>query len=364
VADEDGNATNKGRKHAFTLKLVDDEHTMMSSSAAAVTTGQEPSKCHEYCGRDADNDDDHETILNNPEEAQWSTQVDEQDAIIVVDFINNWHWCPDALHRVHDMHAEMFDFLDHARTRGALVLHAVSDGKLHYLEEPDVLPYVRRAMQFGGGLDDGGETGHTAELVPPRHDTHTGETLPEAARHWGLVDRNTLRKLVPPPPLTLSLDEVCGESGKALFANKDTEGSPGRKPKWMKGLNTTRLVHPDIVAAEREAIYRVLKQKKPRRILFAGVHLELCILYSRWFSVLRMMKAWEFPSDTRFGILVPLVDISNTRPPQRRQPQHERDFHEIWRMACWIKCVAVPQVVGGHARAGRRKLDLIEWGVV
>jgi hypothetical protein len=84
---------------------------------------------------------------------------------------------------------------------------------------------------------------------------------------------------------------------------------------------------------------------------------------------------WELPSTIRFGILVPLVDISNTKQLQtaaqtatqtatqtaaQTATQTERDFIKIWQMASWIKCVAIPQFIFNDSNK-LDELDLIEF---
>jgi len=239
------------------------------------------------------------------------------DAVMVVDHLNNWHWCPSALIRQRSLDESLFEFLSVARSKGALIVHAVSDSKNHYLLDPLVQPFVKRETDAGV--------------------LHIPKGL---AQEWTWVDKPRLNELG--PPVSLSLDKVCGEKGANLFGDKN------RKPKWLPGLNASRLVAGDIVATEQDAIYTEIINHVPkvRRIFFVGVHLQLCILYSRWFSILRMAKAWNF-DNVEFGIVVSLTDVSNTNPSEDYNLQTKIDWKLVKQTSCWIRCKVAPAILGG-----------------
>jgi len=241
--------------------------------------------------------------------------LNESDVILSVDLLNNWHWCPSARERMRALDGPVNEFLAKARRKGALVVHAVSDSKAHYLKEPGVVKSAPTTATHK--VPDGG------------------------GRDWNSVSKFLLRSYEPPPPVSLSLDRACGDSGRALFG--------ASKPKGMNGLNETNL-DPlyDIVAVDQDIIYSAIKNHKVpvQRILYVGVHLDLCILYSRWFSILRVAKFWQLDSDVQYGIVTPLVDMSNSEPTEHYLNQMERDAKAVENMACWISCVAGPKFLG------------------
>jgi hypothetical protein len=256
----------------------------------------------------------------------------DTDAIFVVDHLNNWHWCPSALARQRSLDSALYEFLDAARARSALIVHAVSDSKNHYLLADDVRPFVRRDTDPG-----------TLAIPTP------------LARSWDWITKAKLSELGPlPPPVSLSIDKVCGNAGAALFGDKN------RKPAWMPGLNASRLGKGDVVATEQNAIYTALVQHRPRvrRILFVGVHLHLCLLYSRWFSLLRVAKAWGLDR-VRMGVVVSLTDVGNSDPEQDPSSQTAIDVGLVRKTACWIRCQVAPAVLGGHVDDIVRLYDFV-----
>jgi len=239
------------------------------------------------------------------------------DAVFAVDHLLNWHWCPSARIRQRSLDGKVYSFLGAARARGALIVHAVSDSKNHYLLDPLVAPFVKRDSDAG-----------TLEL-------------PAGLAHdWGWIDRKQLNALA--PPVSLSLDKVCGDEGAKLF------GDNNRKPAGMPGLNHTRLVRGDVVATEQNAIYTAVKRHATpvQRIFFVGVHLQLCILYSRWFAMLRVAKAWGLNAE--LGIVVGLTDVSNTNLTDDYRLQTKVDVDTVHKTACWIRCKVAPAVLGGE----------------
>lgn len=250
--------------------------------------------------------------------------LNEHDAIISVDQLNSWHWCPSALARQRALDGPINEFLAQARAKGALVIHAVSDNKPHYLNQEDIRPAVRTKAQF---------------------------KVPEGpGRDWFSVGKSLLRSYDPPPPTSLSLDRVCGDDGRSLFTD--------RKPKWMPGLNANGVdVGYDIITIDMDVVYSSILNHPPgvKRILYVGVHLELCLLYTRWFSVLRAAKFWGLPVE--FAYVTNLVDVSNTNQTRPFSEQLERDQKQIDKVACWIKCVAFPNFVGGTRHLQLYKFD-------
>jgi hypothetical protein len=155
--------------------------------------------------------------------------------------------------------------------------------------------------------------------------------------------------------MTLSVDRVCGEEGRALFGTS-------RKPSGQPGLNASNIDPAyDVVAVDQDVIYSAIMthRKRIKRILYVGVHLELCILYSRWFSLLRVAKFWNLGDDVRYGVVVPLVDVSNTHQDEHYSLQTKRDPTAVAAMACWIRDTAAPKFL-----AGRETIDLYDWQVV
>ena len=217
----------------------------------------------------------------------------------------------------------MYAFLDDARLAGATIVHAVSDSKMHYLNDPAVAPFVLLAK-----------------------DVAPSERAPQPAHEWDWLSRTSLLGLNPPPPLSLNVGRVCGSAGAELFNTKDKRGSKGRKPENLPGLQATFLKTGDVVAAELDAVYAAVMRRRPTRIFFVGVHLDLCLLYSRWFSALRVAARWDLPPATQLAYIVPLVDVSNSDADEPDvTKQVDRDPVMVARMACWIRCVASPQLL-------------------
>lgn len=158
------------------------------------------------------------------------------------------------------------------------------------------------------------------------------------AEDWNAISRLDLIALNPPSSLKLNL--VCGNQGKSMFLN--------RKPKNVHGLNLESCFDPlwDVVSVDASEIYAVLNNPSATRILYTGVHLDLCILYSRWFSLLRVAKFWNLNHVKVFGIVVPLVDTSIQNENADYKNNMVRNHREVLEMALWIRDVAAPQVLG------------------
>ena len=275
-----------------------------------------------------------------PQHAAAPPPLGPDDVVLAVDFLSSWHWCPAALSRAQRMEPAVYEFLDAARAAGALVVHAVSDSKMHYLSDPAVAPHVVLASSVP-----------ESERAPREG----------AVRDWQLYTREFLTRDFsgyPPPPLSLGVHLVCGNAGRAIFDARDEPGSAGRKPAHLKGLKAERLRRGDVVAAELDAVYAVVARRRPKRVVYVGVHLELCILYSRWFSLLRVAH-WPGLERAQLAVVVPLVDVSNSDaddPDVTRQV--ERDEALIDKMACWIRCVAATH----HVRAPLdERVVMLDW---
>jgi len=318
-------------------KQRDGAGSSATSAAAPARTlrawrPQSPAACPtEYdCG-----DDDDAAAAAAPEDPP---PLGPDDVVLAVDFLNSWHWCPAARSRALSMEPAVYAFLDAARGAGALVVHAVSDSKTHYLLDPAVAPHAVLAAS-----------------VPD------AERAPDGPkRDCSAYTRDGLTKDFegPKPPVSLGVHLACGNAGRAIFDAREKPGSPGRKPAEMKGLKAEHLRPGDVVAAELDAVYAVVRRRRPKRVIYVGVHLELCILYSRWFSLLCVAR-WPGMERTKLAVVVPLVDVSNTDPDDPDVTrQVERDVALVERTACWIRCAAAPRLLGGRRD---ERVVMLDW---
>jgi hypothetical protein len=107
-----------------------------------------------------------------------------------------------------------------------------------------------------------------------------------------------------------------------------------------------------MVAFDKDVIFSLIKSHPTpiRRVLFVGVHLDLCILYSRWFSILRVAKFWGLDEVQEFGLISNLLDMSTYNTSRPMEMEKERDQDKVKDLACWVKCEAAPSFLGDGAK--------------
>ncbi|MFN0066043.1 MAG: ThuA domain-containing protein [Limisphaerales bacterium] len=196
-------------------------------------------------------------------EASWKP---EETAVIICDMWDR-HWCAGATARVAEMAPRMNAFLQEARRRGMVIIHAPSDTMDFYAAAPQ-----RRRAQ-------------AVEKV----------ALPEAINEW-----KSLNAAKEPP---LPIDDSDGGC--------DDEPPCQQGRAWTSQIAVLGLGPDDYLSDRGDEIYSILRKHGIRHVVILGVHTNMCVL-GRPFSI-RQMVSLKF--DT-----VLVRDLTDTMYNSRRRP--------------------------------------------
>lgn len=188
----------------------------------------------------------------------------KRTAVVLCDVWDN-HWCRGAAGRVNVLAPRIEKFVEVARKRGVLVIHAPSDTMDFYKDSPQRLAML---------------------------------ALPKAA---------------PPAPLDLTSPPLPIDDSDG---GCDTSGDKSHKA-WSRQHAAIRIAEGDLVSDKGAEVYNALQARGIGRLLVLGVHTNMCIL-NRTFAIKQM---------TRWGVRCILVrDLTDAMYDPRDKPvvSHEQ----------------------------------------
>ena len=162
--------------------------------------------------------------------------VNKETAIIICDMWDN-HWCKGAARRVEALARKMAPVVDHARSRGILIIHSPSDTMAFYDRAPQRLSIL------------------AIPSVPP-------------PAPLGLVD----------PPLPIDDSNGGCDTGDLVYKA------------WTREHPAIHIGDGDLISDKGAEIYNALRQRGIKDLLIMGVHTNMCIL-KRTFAI-RQMTNW------------------------------------------------------------------------
>jgi nicotinamidase-related amidase len=168
----------------------------------------------------------------------------QETAVIICDMWDD-HWCKCAAQHCSELAPRVNDFVQVARARGALVVHAPSD-----------------TMTFYSGMPQRERAEHAPTVTPP---------VPITTR-W--IDRSREPEL----PIDDS-DGGCDDEPPSF---------PGRSLPWKRQHPAIAIAEQDIISDDGGEIYNVLMGSRLKNIFVTGVHTNKCILV-RSFGIRQMV---------------------------------------------------------------------------
>lgn len=191
----------------------------------------------------------------SPKSPRFHTRVEAQQwqgaqtAVIVCDM---WdlHHCLNATHRVAELAPRMNRFLNEARSRGALIIHAPSSCMRFYADHP-----ARKR----------------AEAIP------LADPLPAEIGKW-------CYKIPQEEQGTYPIDQSDGgEDDDPEEHRKWAEELKGRglnpRAPWTRQIEELRIdAEKDLISDRGEEIWSALEQRQVRNVMLLGVHTNMCVL--------------------------------------------------------------------------------------
>ena len=162
----------------------------------------------------------------------------KQIAIVICDMWDN-HWCRGAANRVRKLAVRMVPVLAAARQHGILIIHAPSDTIDFYKDAPE-----RRRAEMAPQI-----------AIPP-------------SRH----------AIEPSLPIDFA-DGGCDTSPPDKFYKA-----------WTRENAIIPIMPADLISTDGTEVYRNLKDRNIKTVIYVGVHANICIL-QRPFAI-RQMRAW------------------------------------------------------------------------
>jgi nicotinamidase-related amidase len=285
-------------------------------------------------------------VVTNPTIVAHEFFVQEQFnqmAIIVVD-VWDTHWCKTAAMRVERLLIPPLNrALRQARNRGMLIIHAPTD-VVRFMEQSgniDVDQMRQRAKQFA----------KTLKLSGPEPPDFCGAQCPPA------IARNESRRVLPRP-------FGCMCTADARYRCEEQYGWSNIHP--LVDVDATRDV---LVADDLEELISVLDGSGIKRVIYAGVHLNLCIATAKRISMYQLNQSWQAVHDAlapsnRILFARDLVDaFTSHQPTHGRTPEFglenaiaflERDPGGFGSVRLLHEVLAVD--------ANRAKLAIAPWG--
>jgi type 1 glutamine amidotransferase/nicotinamidase-related amidase len=209
--------------------------------------------------------DDPESISIVYQTVQWDPQ---KTAVIVCDMWDR-HWCRGATARVAEMAPRMEQFLNAARRRGTLIIHAPSSCMDAYADHPA----RRRAVQAPAA------------------------ELPDWLANWN-------RQLPCEQDAVWPIDQA---NGGCDCTPKCTTGHP-----WKRQIETLTIAPEDAISDSGIEIGNLLAAREIDNVMLLGVHTNMCVI-GRPFGLRNMV---------RLGKNVVLVrDLTDTMYDSREAPQ-------------------------------------------
>jgi nicotinamidase-related amidase/type 1 glutamine amidotransferase len=191
-----------------------------------------------------------------------------ETAVIICDMWDK-HWCKGATDRVAEMAPRMNQFIEKARAKGMLIVHAPSGTVDYYKDHP-----ARKRAQ----------------------EAPQASNLPEGIGNWC---------------------RWIDDKEKAAYPIDQSDGGCDCEPKckgghpWQKQIRTLEIRGEDAISDSGVEIWNLLEQRGIRNVIILGVHTNMCVL-GRPFGLRNM---------ARFGKNVVLVrDLTDTMYNHRMSP--------------------------------------------
>jgi type 1 glutamine amidotransferase/nicotinamidase-related amidase len=202
-------------------------------------------------------------VVNN--RLEWDPS---QTAVIICDMWDK-HWCEGATDRVAEMAPRMNQFIEKARAKGMLIVHAPSSTADYYKDHP-----ARKRAQSAPQASN----------------------LPEGIEKWC---------------------RWIDDKEKAVYPIDQSDGGCDCEPKcegghpWGKQIETIEIRDEDAISDSGVEIWNLFEQRRIQNVIILGVHTNMCVL-GRPFGLRNM---------TRFGKNVVLVrDLTDTMYNHRMSP--------------------------------------------
>ncbi len=189
-------------------------------------------------------------------------------AVIICDMWNK-HWCRGATRRVEELAPKLNGFVEKARERGVLIVHAPSATMGAYADHP-----ARRRAR----------------------DAPRAETLPKNINRWSGLLKHEEQKNWP----------VDQSDGGCDCDPKCTTAHP-----WTAQISAIRIAASDAVSDSGSEIWNLFEARGIEHVLMTGVHTNMCVI-GRPFGLRNM---------ARYGKEVVLVrDLTDTMYNSRKAP--------------------------------------------
>lgn len=199
------------------------------------------------------------------ETASWAPA---RTAVIVCDMWNA-HWCAGATRRVAEMAPRANDFVEKARSMGALIIHAPSDTLSFYKDHP----------------------GRKRAMAAPK-----ASNLPAFLANWS--------------------GKLDGEAG-ATWPIDQSDGGCDCQPRcktrkaWSRQIDAIKIHDIDAISDSGVEVWNLLEARDVRHVILLGVHTNMCVI-GRPFGLRNMVRA---------GRNVVLVrDLTDTMYNSRKAP--------------------------------------------
>lgn len=232
------------------------------------------------------------------QEAAWDAK---KTAVIVCDM---WaaHWCAGARRRGAEMAPRMNQFLQEARKRGALIIHAPSGGMEHYKDHP---------------------ARHRALAAPP------APNLPKGIESW-------CRQIEAEAKGRYPIDQADGGCD-------DLPPCDSKKKMDVRQTPTLEIRDEDAISDSGVEIWNLMEQRSIANVMLVGVHTNMCVL-GRPFGLRNM---------ARFGKNVVLVrDLTDTMYNPRAWP-HVSHFRGTELIVEHIEKYVCPTITSDQLLGGK-----------
>jgi nicotinamidase-related amidase len=211
------------------------------------------------------------------------------------------HWCRGATRRVAELAPRLNRFLEAARERGALIIHAPSSCMEPYKDHP-----ARRR----------------AQAAP------TAANLPKEIGQW-------CRQIPAEERGTYPVDQ---SDGGCDDEPKCATGSP-----WRRQIESIRIEDTDAISDSGAEIWNLLEQRGTETVLLLGVHTNMCVL-GRPFGLRNLARYGKHPVLVR--------DLTDTMYNSRAWP-HVNHFRGTDRIVEHIEKYVAPTITSDQLLDGK-----------
>ncbi len=228
------------------------------------------------------------------------TWIPSQTAVVICDMWNE-HWCKGATRRVAEMAPRMNAFVEAARSKGALIVHAPSGVTSHYKNHP----------------------AYQAALKIP-----IARNMPKDIRKWCY---------------SIPAEE------KAVYPIDQSDGGCDCQPKcksrtaWSKQVAAIKIHDKDLISDQGHIIWSAYEQRGIRNVIILGVHTNMCVL-GRPFGLRQMAR------NKKNVVLV--RDLTDTMYNSRAKP-YVNHFRGTDLIVAHIEKYVCPTITSNQILGGR-----------